>query len=379
MTDLRVDMIGKVNRVRPLRQVDDITARRKDKDLIREHIELQCLEEFLRIVVFLLQTDHLAQPRHLLIVLVGRADAAPRLLVLPMRGNAELGDLVHRLRANLYLKRIAVRHDGGVQGLIAIRLWHGNVVLEPAGDRLPHRVNDPEHAVAILNRGDEHAHSGEIIDLTHTLVVALHLAVNAVKMLRTSLDLRLNPRGFEFLTNLPNRLPYKLLPLLPLVLDLLDQRIVRLWFEVAQTEILELHLDTGDAKTIRERCVDLDGLLCNTPAFVLTHTFQRPHIVETICELYHDNADILRHCKEHLAVVFELDIFLGHILDTPELCHTVDELHDILAEHGLHLLERRAGILHNVVQEGGADCFVIEVKSREDVGNVERMDDVGIA
>ena len=151
MPDLCVNMIGEVDRVRALRQVNDIAARRKDKDLVGEHVEFQRLEELLRIVVFLLQAHHLAQPRHLLIVLIGCADAPPCLLVFPMRGHAELGDLVHRLRSDLDFERIAVRHDGRMQRLVAVRLRHCDVVLEPPGDGLPHRVDDAEHAVAVLD------------------------------------------------------------------------------------------------------------------------------------------------------------------------------------------------------------------------------------
>ena len=158
MPDLRVDVIGKVDGVRAFRQVDDIAARRKDKDLVGEYVELQCLEEFLRIIVFLLEADHLTQPRHLLIILIARADAPPCFLVFPVSRDTELGDLVHRLGADLDLERIPLRHDGRMQGLIAVGLRHGNIVLEPSRDRLPHRVDDAEHAIAVLNRRDEDTH-----------------------------------------------------------------------------------------------------------------------------------------------------------------------------------------------------------------------------
>ena len=62
MSNLRVDVIGEVNGIRPLRQINDITARCKDKDLVGEYVQFQSLEELLGIVIFLLQTDHLAQP-----------------------------------------------------------------------------------------------------------------------------------------------------------------------------------------------------------------------------------------------------------------------------------------------------------------------------
>ena len=158
MPNLRVDVIGKVDGVRAFRQVDDIAARRKDKDLVGKYVELQRLKEFLRIVIFLLEADHLTQPRHLLIVLIACADAPPCFLVFPVSRDAELGDLVHRLGADLDLERIPLRHDGRMQGLIAVGLRHGNIVLEPSRDRLPHRVDDAEHAIAVLDRRDEDAH-----------------------------------------------------------------------------------------------------------------------------------------------------------------------------------------------------------------------------
>ena len=114
-------------------------------------------------------------------------------------------------------------------------------------------------------------------------------------------------------------------------------------------------------------------------AFVLAHILQCPHVMQTVSKLYHDNADILCHCKEHLAVVLQLDILLGHILDAPKLRHAVDERHDVFAELRLHLLQCCAGILHNIVQKCRTDRLIVEMKPCEDVCDIERVNDVGIS
>ena len=120
MPDLRVDMIGEINRIRSLRQINNVTARCKDKNLIGEHIQLKGFKELLRIVIFLLQTDHLTEPRHFLIILIRHADASPSLFILPMRRHAEFRNPMHRFCANLDLKRISARHDRRVQRLVPV-------------------------------------------------------------------------------------------------------------------------------------------------------------------------------------------------------------------------------------------------------------------
>ena len=129
-------------------------------------------------------------------------------------------------------------------------------------------------------------------------------------MLRAPLDLRFDSRRLELFANLLDGFADEFLPLLSLVLNFLHKGIVRLRLEIAQTEILELHLDIGNAETICERCIDLERLLGNAVTFVLAHVFERAHIVQAVGKFDHDDADVLCHCKEHLAVVLELDVLL---------------------------------------------------------------------
>ena len=376
MADLRMNAIGEIDGNRSFRQVDDIAVRREDEDLIREDIDLERLEIFARIAELLLQVDHLPQPAHLLIDGAARRRAAPLFLVLPVRRDAVLRDLMHLERADLDLERIAFRHDCRMQRLIAVRLRHGDVVLEPAWDRLPHRVDDAEHPVAVLDRIDEHAHGGEVVDLTDVLVVALHLLVDAVEMLRTAADLRLDAGVLELHLDLLDGIVDECLPLLPLLLHALHEVVIFLRLEVAQAEVLELPLDVGDAEAVGKRRIDLDGFLGDALLLVLPHVLERAHVVQAVCELDHDDADVLRHREEHLAIVLELLLLARLVLDLAELRHAVDEHGDFLAEHLLDLLVRIDGVLDDIVQERRADRHVIDVQLREDLSDMQGMDDV---
>ena len=70
-----------------------------------------------------------------------------------MRGDTELGNLVHLMRADLHLKgHTEAPDDGGVERAVEVWLRGGNVVLEAPGDRFIHLVDDAEHGVAFQLR-----------------------------------------------------------------------------------------------------------------------------------------------------------------------------------------------------------------------------------
>ena len=111
----------------------------------------------------------LAQQGHLLVeALVARP--APRLaaafFVLPVRGDAEVRRAVHLGRADLDLQRLAGRPDDFcVQGLVAVGLRFGDVVVEAARHGHPDLVDDAQRVVAVGDGGDDHAQGDQVVDL----------------------------------------------------------------------------------------------------------------------------------------------------------------------------------------------------------------------
>src|SRR5690606_339863 len=119
-------------------------------------------------------------------------------LVLPMRGDAALGDLVHLVRAYLYLERHAVRTEQRrMQGLVAVDPRDRNVVLEAPRHRLVELMREPEDAVAAVNVGDDDTDAEDIHDLGEVHVLAKHLLVDAVQVLLSPGHARLDAVRLE--------------------------------------------------------------------------------------------------------------------------------------------------------------------------------------
>ena len=106
-----MDCVGEINRCRTARQCDQIALGRETEDLILIHLELGILEKLLRVRGVLQNIEQFAQPA-ILATLVTRI----RLFVCPVRRDAEFGDLVHFLGADLDLDTLTLRaDDAGMQ------------------------------------------------------------------------------------------------------------------------------------------------------------------------------------------------------------------------------------------------------------------------
>src|SRR3954471_20938919 len=98
----RVDREGKVDRRCPLRELDDVSRRREDEDLVLIQVELEELEKLIGRLRVHLELEHLTEPCEMPVEIV-----ATRLvfLVPPVRRDAVVGRLVHLARAYLDLEQ----------------------------------------------------------------------------------------------------------------------------------------------------------------------------------------------------------------------------------------------------------------------------------
>ena len=77
--------------------------------------------------------------------------------------------------------------------------------------------------------------------------------------------------------------------------------------------------------------------------------------MQSVGELYNNNAHVLRHCDENPTEVFRLRLFFGLIDDFFELGNARYEAQHLVAELTLDILFRGLGILDNVVQKRRRD------------------------
>ncbi len=100
--------------------------------------------------------------------------------------------------------------------------------------------------------------------------------------------------------------------------------------------------------------------------------------MKTVGELDEDDANIARHREQHLAEVLGLGVLESVELDLVELRHAVDELGYGIAEVPRDLGLGDFGIFGYVVKQSCGKRLRIEVPLREDVGDGERVRNVGL-
>ena len=95
----------------------------------------------------------------------------------------------------------------------------------------------------------------------------------------------------------------------------------------------------------------------NPLLLILAQMLERPHIVETVCQLDQNNPDILRHGHQHLTVIFCQLLFVGFILDLTQLGNPVHNHADIRPKLSFQIIQRRTGVLDHIMQEAAGNRY----------------------
>ena len=371
-----VNGVGEVDGSGPGGQVLHVAVGGEDEHLVGEHVDFQRVDELLGVgalLVFQQAPDPLVLP-------LGPGALAV-LLVFPVGGHAVLGDLVHLPGADLHFKGDAVgAHDRGVKGLVAVGLGGADIVLEPAQDGGEDVVDHAQDVVAVPHVVHNHPEGEEVEDLVQVLVLAEHLAVDAVWVLYPAVDqvgdaqlvqagLRLGP-GL-----LHEHVVFRLLGLQPGDDLLIPHRV-----QVFQRQVLQLPLHPLHPQPVGDGGVDLHGLQGLLLLLLRGLVLHGPHIVEPVGDLDEDHPDVLAHGDEHLPEVLHLLVFLGGVLDAGELADALHQVGDGGGEEAGHVRVLGGGVFNDVVEEGGLNGLAVQLQLlRHDLGHCQGMDDIGLA
>ena len=108
-----------------------------------------------------------------------------------------------------------------------------------------------------------------------------------------------------------------------------------------EREVLELPLDLVDAEPVRERRVDLERLAGLLDLLLAPEVLERAHVVQAVGELDQDDPHVVGHRDDHLPVVLGLRVLAALELDPRQLGDAFDEVRDLVAELGAHLVDAR--------------------------------------
>ena len=353
MTDLGVHRVGEVNRSRTGWQDDDLTLRGEDVHLVPSDLVAQRIQELLRITRLALHLNEGAQPVRLLLrthAIRVAARGVRVLLVLPVRGDTVFRALVHVIRANLDLHRLAARtNDRRVQRLVEVELGHRDVVFEAARDRVPPTVQGAENAIAVLDRVHQHTHGDQVEDLVESLASHNHLLVDRIVALRATTDRALRTRAAQILFDLVDDVTQVLFTLRGPLRNEAVNLLVDFRIQGLEGKLLEFPLDHVHTEAVSQRRVDLQRLLRLLRRRLGRNETPRAGVMDAIGQLNEQHADVAAHGDEHLAQ--RLGLSSSSIADLVELGDAVDQIRDGFTEVGGQFLERVVRVFHGVMQQ----------------------------
>ncbi len=372
--------IGKIHWRRATRQFQNPALGSKDVDLVREQVLLHALDELHGITGVLL---HLQQPLHPLacpVVGAHRRFGTAVDLVVAVFGNTLTGHRIHVLRTDLDFNGHALgAEEHRMQGLIAVGLGDGDVILETARHRLVEVVHGTEDAVTVVDAFGDHAEGEHIHDVGKRLALYLHLAIDAVEMLFTPAD----PTTETFLVQ----------PVLHAFADMFDDVLALttgMDHGTADTlgphgviglegQIFQFDLQITHAQTGRDGRVDVEGFTRDAALLVGTHRAQGTHVVQTIGELDQDDADILGHRQHHLLKIFRLGLGLGFKLQMGQFGDAIDNIGHRSAKLPFDAGVVDFGIFDHVMQHGRHQALMVHVHAGQNIGNRQWVSHIGLA
>ena len=177
VSDFRMDTVGKIDRGRPGRQVDDTASWSHAVDIRIEDIVRDVIHVILGIGIRILFKGF--EPVEFFDELLLRAGLA--FLVGPVGSDTSLSDLIHLFGTDLYFIDPAIRSDDRrMQGLIQVHLRHGDIIFQPARDRPVYGVDVAQDLITVGLGLRNDADRQKVEDLIKTLVFGDHLFIDRI-------------------------------------------------------------------------------------------------------------------------------------------------------------------------------------------------------
>ena len=121
-----------------------------------------------------------------------------------------------------------------MQRLIHVLLRHRNIILEAAGNRLIHLMDDTKGCITVLHGIHNNTNRKQIINFIQCLVLIHHLLVDTEEMFDTSVNLCLDAALHHMLADFFHNGIYKRLTLTSLQVDLSGQIIIYFRLQISQ-------------------------------------------------------------------------------------------------------------------------------------------------
>ncbi|MNJ47052.1 hypothetical protein D3C77_421970 [compost metagenome] len=117
------------------------------------------------------------------------------------------------------------------------------------------------------------------------------------------------------------------------------------------------------------RAKDFQCLICNAALALFRLKFERPHVMQTVCELNDNNPDVLCHGNEHFPVVFILLFFLGLKLNALQLRQPVHKHGAIAAKVIINFFQGNGRIFNYIMKQGRNNRECVHLHAHDNFRN----------
>ena len=267
------------------------------------------------------------------------------------------------------------------------------------------RADDSERMIALGAGVDDDAQRGQVEQVGELQLLLLHLVVDAVEMLGAALDLGVDALLFQALGQHLDRLVHLGLPLGAVAGDHLRDLFVGFRIDILEGEIFELPFELPDTEAMGERGENLEGFGGHAVLARGAERAEGAHVVQAVGQLDDDDAQVFRHGDEDLAdiggVLGEFRVLLAALqgggaqllfvfrggvallafvhADDLQLGDAVHKMRDFRPELRDQLLDRDLAVLDDIVQQSGREGRLVHLQLRQDLRDLDRMDDVGLS
>ena len=380
MTHLGVNLVGEIQWRRPVRHIHHVPLGREDVDAVAAHVTAELIHQPMAVTQLLLPLDHLAQPVDLRFIgSLGTAIVRP--LVAPVGTNTQFRILVHLMGADLHLHGLALGPDHGrVQGLVAVFLGVGDVIVKFVRNMAPEPVHHPDGRIAVAHFGNQHTQGPDVVDLREVDPLAPHLSPDAVDVLGAAGHLRLNARIAQCLLEAVRHTPDIGIPVHALLIQKLGNLLVGGLVQVAEGQIFQFPLDVANAQPVGQRRVDVEHLAGDAQPLLGRRVLDRPDGTGPFRQLDQGHTHVIHHGYEHAADVVLLPLGLPqHIAfegamqrgDGGHPQDAIDQFRYGLTELAGDFLQGHAFLTHGAIEHGRHQGFPVQTQFGQDLRHLQ--------
>ena len=238
-------------------------------------------------------------------------------------------------------------------------------------------MHHADSGVAVPDLVAQDADADQVGDVVEVATLDDHLLIDRPVVLGPALHRRLDLRRAQGVDDLGADLGQVGVPRRRAAGDQPHDLVVLLGVQDRERQVLQLPLDAGHTQPMRQGRNDFQRLAGLARLLFRRQEAHGAHVVQPVGDLDHQHPRVAGHRGDHLAD----GLAFGGVaqLDPVQLGHPVDEMAHLFAEFLGQRLERVAGVLDGVVQQRGHQSGGVHAQLGQDVGDGQRVGDVGIA